>query len=281
MAKAYARPELLASPDWVAANLERPDVRLLDVRWRPDGTGRTVWQAGHIPGAAYLDWSTDLVQAEDDAPSFHLGGPDQVAAALGSLGVGDGTTVVLYDDSASLFAARAWWSMRVYGYGSARILDGGIDAWTSEGRSLSNGSPATVPSVFTPHAQLRDRLSWSDVRGLLGSPEVLLLDARAPADYRGHQGNARRLGHIPGAVNVPVAVTTKPGTGRFRDGDELRPILSRAGVQRGRRLVCYDGSGIAAAKLTFVLALLGYDDVAMYDGGWAEWGDRLDLPVER
>jgi len=125
------------------------------------------------------------------------------------------------------------------------------------------------------------RLTTADVRGLLGSPEVMLLDARAPAEYRGHQGNTRRLGHIPGAVNVPVAAMTKPISQRFRDGDELRTMLSKANVTRGRRMVCYDGSGVAAAKLAFVLTLLGHDDVAVYDGGWAEWGNRLDLPVDR
>jgi thiosulfate/3-mercaptopyruvate sulfurtransferase len=125
------------------------------------------------------------------------------------------------------------------------------------------------------------RLTTSDVRSLLDSPDVLLLDARAPAEYRGHEGNARRLGHIPGATNVPVAAMTQPGSQSLRDGHELREILHRANVSRGRRLVCYDGSGVAAAKLAFILALLGHDDVAVYDGGWAEWGDRLDLPVER
>ena len=109
----------------------------------------------------------------------------------------------------------------------------------------------------------------------------MILDARAPAEYRGFEGNARRLGHVPGAVNLPVAMTTEPGTGRFADGDTLQALIQRAGVASGRRVVCYDASGVAAAKLAFVLALMGHDDVAVYDGGWADWGSRLDLPVDR
>jgi thiosulfate/3-mercaptopyruvate sulfurtransferase len=91
----------------------------------------------------------------------------------------------------------------------------------------------------------------------------------------------RRLGHIPGAINVPVGATTRPGEQRLRDGDALRALLMSRNLVRGRRIVCYDGTGIAAAKLAFVLAVMGYDDVAVYDGGWAEWGERLDLPVDR
>ena len=119
------------------------------------------------------------------------------------------------------------------------------------------------------------------MRGLLGAPDVLLVDARGPAEFKGFEGNVRRLGHIPGAVNVPVATMHQPGTQRLRDAAELRSILLKANITRGRRLVCYDGSGVAAAKLAYVLMVLGHEDVAVYDGGWAEWGDRLDLPVDR
>jgi thiosulfate/3-mercaptopyruvate sulfurtransferase len=181
----------------------------------------------------------------------------------------------------SLFAARAWWSLRAYGFEACRILDGGFPAWLSEDRPVSAATPIVAPATFTPRAQLRMRLTTADVRGLLGSGEVLFIDARAPAEYRGFEGNTRRLGHIPGAVNVPVAATTAPGSQHFRPADELRSLLLKANVTRGRRLVCYDGSGVAAAKLAFVLTLVGHDDVAVYDGGWAEWGDRLDLPVDR
>ena len=277
----YPRPELLATVDWLAENLGRPEIRVLDVRSRPDGTGRAAHAAGHIPGAAFLDWTTDLIDRPDDGPLMLLAGPDHVASALGRLGVGAGATVVLYDDTASLYAARAWWSLRTYGLESGRILDGGLPAWTAAGREVSTATMPPTPASFIPHAMPRMRLTTTDVRGLMGSPEVLLLDARAPAEYRGFEGNTRRLGHIPGAVNVPVSTMTEPGTGRFRPADAIRDGLLKANVTRGRRMVCYDGSGIAAAKLAFILTLLGHDDVAVYDGGWAEWGDRLDLPVDR
>ena len=276
-----SRPELLASAEWVADHLGRPELRVLDVRWRPDGTGHGAYQAGHIPGAAHLDWAADLVARDEATQALLLAGPEQVAATLGHAGIGDGTTLVLYDDTLSLYAARVWWSLRAYGFESARILDGGFPEWAADGRPISNAEVHPPAAQFTPRAQMRLRLTTTDIRSLLGSPDVMLLDARAPAEYRGLEGNSRRLGHIPGAVNVPVALTTRPGEQRFRDADELRDVLHRSNVSRGRRMICYDGSGVAAAKLAFVLMLLGHDDVAVYDGGWAEWGDRLDLPVDR
>lgn len=279
----FARPELVATPEWLADQLGRPEVRIVDVRWRPDGTAASAFAAGHIPGAAHVDWRVELIEPDDaDAtPGLRLAGPDQVAAAFGRAGVGDGTSLVLYDDSLSLYASRAWWSLRVYGFESARILDGGLAAWLGERRPLSNASYPPAAASFTPRANPRMRLTTADVRAVLGSPEVLLVDSRPSAEYRGLEGNARRLGHIPGAVNVPVGAMHVPGSQRLRDASELRDQLLKANVARGRRIVVYDGAGIGAAKLAFVLTLLGYDDVALYDAGWAEWGDRLDLPVDR
>lgn len=279
----FARPELIATPEWLADELNRETVRVLDVRARPDGTSSQVFEAGHVPGAVPLDWRAELIEppVEDGGLATHLAGPERAAAAFGRAGVSEGSTVVLYDDTLSLYAAWAWWALRVYGHESARILDGGFPAWQASRRPVSTAALPHPASTFTPRPNPRLRLSTTDVRAMLGSPDVQLLDARAAAEFKGFEGNARRLGHIPGAINVPVGAMHERGLQVLRDADSLRAQLAGANVARGKRLVCYDGSGVGAAKLAYVLSLLGHDDVAVYDGGWSEWGDRLDLPVER
>jgi thiosulfate/3-mercaptopyruvate sulfurtransferase len=279
----FARPELLATPEWLSDQLSREGVRVVDVRWRPDGSAARAFEAGHVPGAVHLDWRGELTAtpSEEEGAVLHLAGPERVAAALGRAGIGDGTSVVLYDDTLSLYAAWTWWALRVYGCESARILDGGFPTWQASRRPVSTASLPHRAASFTPRLNPRLRLTTTDVRATLGSPDVQLIDARAKAEYRGFEGNARRLGHIPGAINVPVGAMHERGPQTLRSPDELRAQLSAANVARGRRHVCYDSSGVGAAKLAFVLALLGHDDVAVYDGGWSEWGDRLDLPVER
>jgi thiosulfate/3-mercaptopyruvate sulfurtransferase len=280
MMASFPRPELLASTDWLAENLGRPGVRVVDCRWRPDGTAGELFAASHVEGAARVDWVADLLDPDSAVP-FQLGGPEPVAATAGRAGIGDGSVAVLYDDTAALYAARVWWSLRAYGFTSARILDGGYRRWQESGLPVASGAGDVAPAVFTPRADMRVRVSAAEVRTSLGDGRSHIVDARSPAEYRGQEGHAARLGHIPQAVNIPAVLLTVPGGGEFRPAAELQRLVSAAGVTRGRRVIAYDTTGVGAAKLAFALALLGYDDVGVYDGGWAEWGERTDLPIER
>src|SRR4029079_18752616 len=181
--------ELLASTDWLAGELSRPDVRIVDCRWRPDGTGQALFAEGHIPGATSVDWRTELNEAASDEPgeALRLAGPESVLGFMRRAGVGAASSLVLYDDTLGLYAARAGWSLRVYGFEAAPLLAARFPAWAAEQRPLSTGVLPHPDAAFTPRLNPRLRLTTTDVRSLLGSPAASVVDRRGVAQPHSDQ----------------------------------------------------------------------------------------------
>ncbi|GAA3706118.1 3-mercaptopyruvate sulfurtransferase [Sphingomonas cynarae] len=267
----------LVSVDWLADALGAPDLIVVDATLLDPALGRDArseYEAGHIPGAVFLD----LAALRDTASPLPNMLPDaaQVAAHYGALGIGDGTRVVLYDDSPWRSAARAWWLLRSYGLGDVAILDGGLAAWRGAGHELETGtvtpSPKTLMPRFDP-ARLRDMVQ---IRANLASGEEQLVDARSAARFTGAEGDPHGAapGHIPGSRNIPYA-RFFDADGRWKRDDDLAATL--AGLDPDRPVVATCGSGITAAVIAFALHLTGHE-AAIYDGSWSEWGRDPSTP---
>ena len=291
----------LVSAEWLDVRLSDPSVVVVDMRWREDGSGDTLYEQGRIPGARRLDWSRDIV-APSHRTAFMLAPPTRFAATMGALGIGDDTVVVAYADRGGSGPFRLWWAFRAYGHDTVRILDGGLDAWTAGGRSLETRMPPRPePATWRPRPSLDPMpvVAADDVIAAAELRDVVVLDSRSADQYRGDtvwfetgsvaadvDGMARtprgdvRAGRVPWATNVPWSDLY--GTDwRLRPAEELRELFANAGVGADTRAITYCGVGISACALLFALRLAGIDDVSLYDGSWDEWG-RLDgVPIAR
>lgn len=274
----------LVEPDWLAANLGRSDVVLLDCSWyipEADKSGRAEFEERHLPGARFFD-----LDAASDASSPYvnmLPSAEQFASVASELGIGAETNVVVYDSS--YVSARVWWMFRHFGHDRVAILNGGIKRWQAEGRELEQGPAAAVrPATFLAKPASGDVATWQDVQIALAEGQSTVLDARTrerftgqlPSGYPGVAG-----GHMPGARNLPWSrLLPQCDAYGFVPPEKTLALMSELGVDLEQPLIATCGSGVTAAILLFQLARAGKSDVRLYDGSWHEWGQRDDLPKE-
>jgi thiosulfate/3-mercaptopyruvate sulfurtransferase len=277
-------PNTLVSTEWLAGHLNAPDVRIVDASWYLPDAGRdpkAEYRAAHIPGAVFFD--IDEVSDTNSPLPHMLPSQEKFASRMRKLGLGDGNRIIVYDGAGIFSAARVWWMFRVMGHEDVAVLDGGMPKWKAEGRPTEDMPPMPRERHFT--ARL-NRFILRDVSQMLenlrtGAEQVV--DARGPGRFKGAEPEPRpgvRPGHIPGAINLPYA-SLLGADGTMKPVDELRQIVQEAGIDMSRPVVNSCGSGVTAAIVFLALHRLGHKSVALYDGSWAEWGSRHDLPIEQ
>ncbi|MBM3677833.1 MAG: sulfurtransferase [Actinobacteria bacterium] len=287
-----AMTELVVTPEWLAGQLGRPDVRVVDVSviTTPPAAQGLPWGAlparaeyleAHIPGAAFVDLVTELSDAAAPFP-YTLPAAGQVDGVFRRLGVDEGTHVVLYDGQASSFACRAWLVLRHFGLDAVSVLDGGIGAWTAAGLPVESGESPAFPAG-SARARGREGVvcGTADVVRIVeeGGGQLVNVLARSQWDGSGVSSYAR-VGQIPGSIEAVAARLVDPASGAFVPLADAARLFEEAEIDLARPIVTYCGGGVSAAKAALALARLGAQAVAVYDGSLSEWTADPELPLE-
>lgn len=268
--------DILVSTDWLAAQLGKPDLCILDASLFLPGTPRdprAEFEATHIPGAAYMDLPS-LNDPDDPTPGMIP--PDALMTQRAqALGINADSRVIIYDNSPVHSAARGWWMVRLFGLGvSAAILDGGLPKWVAEGRPTETGPVTPTPGNAVARRAPGQVRTKADLIANLTTNAAQVLDARGAGRFTGEEAEPRpgmASGHIPGSRNLPSSALFNPDNS-MKTGDELRQLMLDAGIDLDRPVITTCGSGVTAAILLAGLELLGQRDVTLYDGSWSEWG---------
>lgn len=273
----------LVSTDWLAQHLNAPDIRIADASWYLPQAGRDAraeYQAAHIRGAVFFD--IDDLSDEGNPLPHMLAPPAKFATRMRKLGLGDGNLIIVYDGAGVHSAPRAWWMLRAMGHEEVAVLDGGFPKWKREGRPIEDLVPQPYPRHFTPRPNNALQRDFAQLLENLSTPREQVIDMRGAGRFAGREAEPRpgvRPGHIPASLNIPYTELID-SAGVLKPRDQLLELFSRRGVKLAQPSVTSCGSGITAAIGMLALTVAGAPDVALYDGSWAEWGGRMDAPIE-
>ena len=271
----------LVSTEWLTEKLGKPDVVVVDASYFVPAQNRNAhaeYRAGHIPGAVFFDIEK-IADSSTDLPHM-LPGPDQFAQAVGALGISDGDTIVVYDSLGLFSAARVWWTFRLFGAEGAFILDGGLPKWKAEGRPLETGEAQPQPRKFAAAMNTGAVAMLGDVQMALNNADAQVVDARSAERFRGQAPEPRpglRSGHMPGSLNVPYSTLIE--NGQLVSRERIAKAFAAGRVDLDKPIIASCGSGVTAAILWLALDAIGKEPKSLYDGSWAEWASRPDMPV--
>lgn len=273
----YTHPELLAEPDWLAEHANDPNLRIIDC------ATVEAYRRAHIPGALQLP-AHFYIKEDDPTGSDHgvlVMPPKQFEDLMGKLGVGPDTTVVTYDDNNALVASRLWWVLRYYGHTNAKVLNGGWHRWLTEQRPVTFHASKAAPATFTAKPNAAIYATVDLLKQAHADPACQVLDSRTDGEWEGtnNRGN-KRSGRVPNAKHLEwLRFVETDDMRKFLPAEQLQALVDEAGFTRDKPIITYCQGGIRAAHAAFVLELLGYQGVRVYDGSMREWANRDDTPL--